>query len=75
MGLDDFAFCKGHTYGILICDLQSENPLALLPNRLPETITSYLTKYRFIELISRDGFTGFRQGIKNARNTIIQIYD
>ncbi|WML37961.1 transposase [Neobacillus sp. OS1-2] len=75
MGLDDFAFCKGHTYGTLVCDLQSKAPLALLPNRLPETVTSWLKKYPFIELVSRDGFTGFRQGIKNASNTITQIYD
>jgi transposase len=75
VGLDDFAFCKGHTYGTLVCDLESKAPLALLPNRLPETITNWLKKYPFIELVSRDGFTGFRQGIKDASNTIIQIYD
>jgi transposase len=75
VGIGDFAFCKGHTYGTLVCDLQSKAPLALLPNRLPETVTSWLKKYPSIELVSRDGFTGFRQGIKDASNTIIQIYD
>jgi transposase len=61
VGIDDFAFCKGHTYGTLVCDLQSKAPLALLPNRLPETVTSWLKKYPSIVLVSRDGFTGFRE--------------
>lgn len=75
MGLDEFAFCKGHTYGTLICDLQSKAPLALLPDRLPETVTAWLMKHPFIEIVSRDGFTGFRQGISNASTAITQIYD
>ncbi|WP_445506430.1 ISL3 family transposase [Niallia sp. 03190] len=75
MGLDDFAFRKGHTYGTLICDLQSKSPLALLPDRLPETVTAWLTKHPYIKVVSRDGFTGFRQGISNASTSITQIYD
>ncbi len=75
VGIDDFAFCKGHTYGTLICDLQSKAPLALLRDRLPETVTAWLIKHPFIEVVSRDGFTGFRQGISNANTSINQIYD
>lgn len=75
MGLDDFAFCKGHTYGTLICDLQSKAPLALLPDRLPETVTAWLIKHPFIQVVSRDGFTSFRQGISDASTTITQVYD
>jgi len=75
VGLDDFAFRKGHTYGTLICDLQSNTPLALLPDRLPETVTAWLMKHPFIKVVSRDGFAGFRQGISNASTSIAQIYD
>lgn len=75
MGLDDFAFRKGHTYGTIICDLQSKTPLALLPDRLPEAVTAWLIKYPFIEVVSRDGFTSFRQAISSANAAIIQVYD
>lgn len=75
VGIDDFAFCKGHTYGTLICDLQSKTPLAILPDRLPETVTAWLIKHPCIEIVSRDGFTSFRQGISNANADITQIYD
>lgn len=53
VSLDDFAFHKGHTYGTLICDLQSKTPLALLPDRLSETVTTWLKKHPFIEVVSR----------------------
>lgn len=75
VGIDDFAFCKGHTYGTIVCDLQSKTPIVLLPDRLPETVTAWLIKYPFIEVVSRDGFTSFRQGISNANGAITQIYD
>lgn len=32
-------------------------------------------KHPFIEVVSRDGFTGFRQGITEANTSITQIYD
>ncbi|HHY72027.1 MAG TPA: ISL3 family transposase [Bacillus bacterium] len=75
MGIDDFAFCKGHTYGTLICDLETHCPLAILPNRLPETVTAWLQNHPFIKVVSRDGFTGYRQGISNANHSILQVYD
>lgn len=47
-----------------------------MPDRLPETVTAWLKKYPFIEVVSRDGFTtGFRQGITDASSSISQIYD
>ncbi|PFJ17158.1 hypothetical protein COD67_07590 [Bacillus cereus] len=73
--MDDFAFRKGHTYGSLICDLQSHKPLALLPNRESEQVTKWLRTHPHIEVVSRDGFSGFRQGISNANLSIIQVYD
>lgn len=75
VGIDDFAFCKGHTYGTLICNLQSNAPLAILPDRLPETVAHWLMQHPFIQVVSRDGFNSFRQAITQANNQIIQVYD
>ncbi|WP_420792445.1 ISL3 family transposase [Bacillus cereus] len=73
--MDDFAFRKGATYGSLICDLQTHRPVAVLPDRLPETVTSWLKQHSNIEVVSRDGYNGFRQGISGASSSIIQVYD
>ncbi|QTD43515.1 transposase [Sporosarcina sp. Te-1] len=73
--MDDFAFRKGHTYGTMICDHQQGIPLALLPDRLPETVTAWLERHPSIQVISRDGFTAFRQAITQANPEIHQVYD
>ncbi|WP_197030908.1 transposase [Bacillus sp. MB2021] len=75
VGLDDLALRKGHTYGMLIFNLKTHQPIALLPDRRPETVTSWLQKYPAIQMVSRDGFTGFRQGITEANPSIKHIYD
>nr|WP_240516727.1 transposase [Priestia filamentosa] len=58
-----------------MCDLQTNNPLAILPDRLPETVTSWIKEHPSIEVISRDGFTGYRQAITKANRSILQVYD
>ncbi|MDM5228356.1 transposase [Cytobacillus sp. NJ13] len=59
----------------MICDLQTHKPLALLPDRRPETVTAWLEMNPFVQMVSRDGFTAFRQGITEADPSIKQIYD
>lgn len=75
VGLDDFAFRKGSTYGTLICDFQTNYPVAILPSRSPEIITTWLKKYPDIQIVSRDGYNGYRQGITKANPYIKQVYD
>nr|WP_255258772.1 transposase [Bacillus pseudomycoides] len=58
-----------------MCDLRSHSPLALLPNRSPETVTEWLKRYPHVHVVSRDGFTSFRQAISDANPSILQVYD
>jgi transposase len=39
VGVDDWAWKKGASYGTLCVDLERHQPIALLPDRLPETVT------------------------------------
>lgn len=59
VGIDDFAFLKGHRYGTIICDLSTHAPVALLPDRKPET-----DNHPSIQVVSRDGYQAFRQAIQ-----------
>ncbi|WP_232329758.1 MULTISPECIES: transposase [unclassified Sporosarcina] len=59
----------------MICDHQKGVPLALLPDRLPETVTAWLKRHPFIQVVSRDGYTAFRQAITQANPAIHQVYD
>lgn len=75
IGLDDFAFRKGHDYGTLICDLETHQPLAILPGRTSEIVEAWLQNHPHIQTISRDGSKMYREAITNANPTITQVSD
>lgn len=37
IGIDDFAFRRGQTYGTIVCDLERRKPVTLLPDRALDT--------------------------------------
>jgi transposase len=54
VGIDDFAFRRGCTYGTIIVDLETHQVLDLLPDRLAPTVIEWLQAHPQIEVISRD---------------------
>ncbi|MCA1041602.1 transposase [Bacillus infantis] len=75
VGIDDFALLKGHTYGTLICDLETNTALDILPDRLQETLTGWLQRHPHVQVVSRDGYQAFRRAIREADPSIRQVYD
>jgi Transposase len=54
VGVDDWAWKRGHRYGTLLCDLERGIPIDVLPDRSVETVTAWFQSHPGIELISRD---------------------
>ncbi len=54
LGVDDWAWKKGQTYGTLLVDLELRKPIELLPDRKEETLTAWLLNHPEIDVISRD---------------------
>lgn len=54
VGIDDSAWSKGQRYGTIICDLERNRVLDLLPDRNAGTVASWLKRYLGIEVIARD---------------------
>ncbi|WP_422394850.1 transposase [Novosphingobium olei] len=54
IGIDDFAFRRGQTYGTIVCDLERRKPVTLLPDRALETSRSWLAEHPSTSLVARD---------------------
>src|SRR6266571_1031425 len=54
LGVDDWAWKKGQTYGTILVDLEKRCPIELLSDRKEETLTAWLLTHPEIEVISRD---------------------
>ena len=63
IGVDDFAFKRGETYGTVIVDLETRKPVELLPDRSARALATWLESRTGIKVISRDRSTEFERGI------------
>ena len=54
LGIDDWAKKRGHTYGTILVDLESRQPVDLLDSREVADVTAWLQQHPGIEIISRD---------------------
>ena len=52
LGLDEWAWKKGHRYGTILCDLEQGRVVDLLPNRSSETVAAWLHQHPSIEVVS-----------------------
>lgn len=75
IGIDDWAYRKGVTYGTLICDLETHKPIDLLDGRDTKTIEGWLKNHKEIQIITRDRASTFSKAIDNQIPEAIQIAD
>jgi transposase len=54
LGIDDFSFRRGRTFGTILVDLQTHQVLDLLPDRTVDTSAAWMATHPEIELVSRD---------------------
>jgi transposase len=59
LGVDDFAFKKGHVYGTIILDMETGERVDVLPDRTAETLTAWLRAHPGAEIVCRDRATAY----------------
>ena len=75
LGVDDWAWKRGQTYGTLLVDLELHKPIELLPDRQEETLTAWLLTHPEIEVISRDRGGEYAAAAKKGAPQAKQIAD
>ena len=75
VGIDDFAWRRGHTYGTIVCDLERRRIIDLLPDREIGTVTAWLKDHPTIEIVCRDRGGGYREAATKGAPQALQIAD
>lgn len=75
LGVNDFAFRKGHHYGTILVDLETHQPIALLTDRKAETLVEWLQAHPGIEVLSRDRSKTYKSAMTEGAPNAIQVAD
>lgn len=75
LGIDDFAFRKRHIYGTILIDLETREPVDLLPDRESKTVSEWLKAHPGVEIVARDRSPLYAEGIKLGAPQAEQVAD
>lgn len=75
LGIDDWAWRKGHRYGTIVCDLERGKVVDLLPDRDSETVQRWLEAHPGAEVISRDRASAYAEAARKAAPGAVQVAD
>jgi transposase len=75
IGVDDWAWRKGCTYGTIVVDLERRKVIDLLPDREAGTLTDWLLAHPTVETVARDRSITYRNGIMMGRPYATQVAD
>jgi len=75
LGLDDFSFRRGRTFGTVLVDLQRHHIVDRLPDRQKETAAAWMQTHPEITHVSRDRSSEYASAVSAGAPQAIQVAD
>lgn len=75
IGVDDWAWRKGQSYGTILVDLDKHQVIDLLPDRSVESLQAWLEKHPGVEVITRDRCGIYAEAAEQGAAHAVQVAD
>src|SRR6266566_1058036 len=75
VGIDDWSWKRGLRYATLICNLENNRPIDVLPDRSVETVSAWFEKRPSVEIVSRDRSSEYAAAISKGAPQALQVAD
>ena len=75
VGIDDWAWRRGRSYGTLVCDLERRRVIDLLPSRASTPVRDWLAAHPSVVVVSRDRAGPYAEAAHMGAPAAIQVAD
>lgn len=75
LGIDDFAFRRGRTFGTVVVDLDAHQIIDLLPDRQAESAAAWMAAHPEITQVSRDRGAEYARAASTGAPQAVQVAD
>ena len=75
LGVDDFSFKRGKTFGTILIDLEKHRVVDVLEDRDANSFATWLKAHPGVEIISRDRSPIYAQGASDGAPSAVQVAD
>ncbi len=75
VGIDDWAWRKGHRYGTIVVDLERGCPIDVLEDRASETVAAWFQAHPEVKVVARDRAEAYAAGIREGAPDATQVAD
>jgi transposase len=75
LGVDEWAWRRGHRYGTILVNLEDHRVMDLLPERSVESVAAWLAPHPTITVVCRDRSALYADGIRRGAPQAVQVVD
>lgn len=75
LGVDDWAYRKGVSYGTVLIDMETSKPIDILPSREGKDLKKWLMRYNDVQIVTRDRSSSYSSAINEVCPDAVQVAD